>query len=169
MRRAGTTFRTLFALVAICALPASASAAPPSPPTVVAKTDKGGSCLLETIAIRAGNALTYGGRVNDCSARYGFRSVQGRGLLYENLNALLVAVTPRGSPGLVPYENSATFTGKAGVPYRARFDVTVVLRSRRSASRPKKPEHWIDPGKDCHVGTSKHAGDMLSCTLAQDF
>jgi hypothetical protein len=156
----------LIALVALCALPASASAT-----SLVAKTDKGGSCRFETIASRAGTALTYGGRVDDCSARFGISSAEGRGLLYEEppTNKLLVDVTQAGAEN-VPYERSATFNqGKANVPYRSVWQATVVIKTRKSARRPKKPEHWIDPGPNCRVYTTHHSSDTLGCRLDQDF
>jgi hypothetical protein len=165
VRRAGISFGTLFALVVLCALPGAASAT-----TVIGKTTKGGSCRIETIASRAGTSLTYGGVVTDCSARFGVSTVEGRGLLFEEPpnDKVLVDVTQAG-PGNVPYERSATFSGKAGVPYSAVWEATVVIKTRKSPRRPKKPEHWVDPGQNCRVYTSFHSSDTLGCTIAQDF
>jgi hypothetical protein len=134
----------------------------------VAKTDKGGSCRIETITGRAGAAITYGGQVNDCTARFGVSSVVGRGLLFEDLNKLIVDATEAGS-GDVPYERTKTFNGKANVPYRASWGVEVVIRTRKTSRRPRRPEHWLDPGPNCRVYTTQHAGDTLGCNIHQDF
>lgn len=164
MRSTRTILITVLAAGLAGVLPASALAT-----GVTAETTKGGDCSMETISTRAGSSITFGGRVFNCSAEFGIESAQGRGLLYENVNAFIVDVTPSG-PGNVPYEQTKTYTqGKAGMPYRARWDVRVVLRSRKTASKPKNPERWIDPGPGCYVGTFKHNGDMLSCTMSQDF
>lgn len=155
---------TVLAAGLVFALPASASAA-----EITATTTKGGSCTMETIASRAGSSITFGGRVTACSAKFGIESAQGRGLLYEDIDAVLVDVTPSG-PGNAPYEQTKTYAqGDAAEPYRVRWDVRVVLRSRTSASRPKNPERWIDPGAGCYVGTYQHNGDMLTCQVFQDF
>jgi hypothetical protein len=95
-------------------------------------------------------------------------SVEGRGLLYEEFNKLLVSVTESG-PGVVPYERTRTINGKAGVPYRAFWQVEVVIRTRKTSRRPRRPEHWVDPGPNCRVYTTQHAGDTLGCNIHQDF
>jgi hypothetical protein len=166
MRRAGFSFGMVVAAVALTALPAAASAA-----SVVAKTDRGGSCRFETIASRAGTAITFGGRVENCSARFGIRSAVGRGLLYEEPpnDKLQRDVTAAGA-GNVPYERTATYSeGEEDVEYRSVWQASVVIKSRRSARRPKNPEHWIDPGPHCFVYTTLHAGDTIGCRLNQDF
>jgi hypothetical protein len=166
MRRAGIIRVALIALVALCALPASASAT-----TVVGKTTKGGSCRIETIASRAGTALTFGGLVDNCSARFGIRSVEGRGLLYEEppTDKIIRDITEAG-PGNAPYERTATYEeGEADVPYSATWGATVVIKTRKSPGRPKKPEQWVDPGPHCRVYTSFHSSDTLGCTIDQDF
>ena len=162
MRR--TILGSVIAAGLVCALPASASAA-----AITATTTKGGSCTMETIQSRAGSSITFGGRVGDCSAKFGIESAQGRGLLYEDITAFLVDITSSG-PGNPPYEQTKTYTkGKADKPYRARWDVRVVLRSRTSPRRPLNPERWIDPDPECRVSTYQHNGDMLTCTIQQDF
>lgn len=168
MRKAGISFGTLVALVALAAQPAAASY---EAQVVVAKTDKGGSCRFEPIAGRAGTSLTYGGRVVNCSARFGVRGAEGTGLLYERPphDKVLLDATRFGG-GNVPYERTATYTeGEADVVYRSVWQATVVINSRRSARRPKRPEHWIDPGRRCNVYTTLHAGDTIGCRLNQDF
>ncbi len=123
------------------------------------------------LAARAGTSMTYGGRVVNCSARFGVRTVEGRGFLYEEppTDGLLVDVTQSGG-GTVPYERTATYTeGEADLRYRSVWQATVVINSRRSARRPKRPEHWIDPGRLCNVYTTLHAGDTIGCKLKLDF
>jgi hypothetical protein len=163
VRRASISLGTLIALALLCALPGSASAA-----FVVGKTNKGGSCRMETIAERAGTSITYGGRVPSCSARFGIDTVEGRGLLWEDRDKVLVDVTPARSGG-VPHEVTKTFNGKAGVPYRVSWQVTVVIHTRRNARRPRKPERWVDPGRYCRVYTTRHTGDTIGCRVDQDF
>ena len=168
MRKAGITFGIIAALAALTAQPAAAGY---EAQVVVAKTDKGGSCRLEPLAARAGTSLTYGGRVVNCSARFGVRGAEGTGLLYEEPpeDKMIVDAAQFGG-GNVPYERTDTFTeGEPGTPYRAVWEATVVINSRRSARRPKRPEHWIDPGRLCNVYTTYHAGDTLGCRLNQDF
>jgi hypothetical protein len=168
VRKAGISFGVLVALAALAAQPAAATY---RAEVVVAKTDKGGSCRIEPIGARAGTSLTYGGRVVNCSARFGVRGAEATGLLYEEPpeDKIIVDATKFGG-GNVPYERTATYTmGEAGVEYRSVWQVTVVINSRRSARRPKRPEHWIDPGRHCNVYTTYHAGDTVGCRLNQDF
>lgn len=162
MRRVRTIFGTVLAAGLVCALPASASAA-----AVTAKTTKGGSCTFETIGSRAGEAITYGGRVTACSAKFGFRTVNGQGLLYEEITGPLVDVTQSGQ-GLPPYERTTTYTeAHEDEPYRVRWDARVVLRTRKSVRRPKRPERWIDPGRGCRVATAEHFSDMIVCQVQE--
>lgn len=166
MRRAGLSSVTLIALVALLALPSSASAA-----TVVGQTNKGGSCRWETIAARAGTAMTFGGRVFDCSARFGIRSVEGRGFLYEDPpNFTEIKDITQAGAGNVPYERSATFEdGEEDVDYASVWKASVVIRAGKNFRKPKKPERWVDPGRHCRVYTTFRSGDTLGCRLQQDF
>ena len=164
MRKAGLSSVTLIALVAILALPSSASAA-----TVVGKTNKGGSCRWETIAARAGTAITFGGRVFDCSARFGIRSVEGRGFLYEDPpNFTEIKDLTQGGAGNAPYERSATFEdGEEDVDYASVWKAAVVIRTGKNFRKPKKPERWKDPGRHCRVYSTFRSGDTLGCQLEQ--
>lgn len=166
MRKAGISLIVLIALAATAALPAAASAA-----TVIAKTTKGGSCRFDTLAGRAGETLTYGGQVVDCTARFGVDGAEGTALLYDEppyMAEILDAEQFGG--GNVPYQRTTTYTeGEEDVEYRAVWLASVVIKSRRSARRPKKPEKWIDPGPNCRVYTTKHSGDTVGCRLNQDF
>ncbi len=165
MKRRGSLL-ALGSLTAAAFLVGPTAGAGAKPASQVAKTNKGGSCSLEAVAARAGGAITYGGRVTNCSTRFGIRNVGGRAILFEGINtAVLVDATPRETGG-PPLEISQTYEGEAGEQYHARFGATVVIKGGKSMRRPKRPEKWKDPGRGCRVMSTHRAGDTLGCTLA---
>ena len=140
----------------------------PNPDGGRAKTTKGGSCQLNSIAERAGGDIVFGGRVHNCSSRFGFRKVIARAELSEDINtARTVAATGR-TRGEVPFEMSAGYSGEADLVYEARFDVTVILKSAKSRTRPLHPEKWKNPSRGCRVMTTHRASDTLGCTFGNE-
>jgi hypothetical protein len=133
-----------------------------------AKTNKGGFCRLDSIAARSGGAITYGGQINRCNAKFGIRSVVGRSILYEEINtARTVADTGRVRGG-IPFGIEASFEGEAEQVYEGRFDVTVVINGGKSKTKPRKPEKWKKPSKGCRVMTTRRASDTLGCIFGNE-
>ncbi len=151
--------------IAVFLIPAAASA---EVKTIKVKTNKKGSCELHVIGDGSEGAITYGGRVDSCSTRFGVRRAHSQSFLYEEHKKLQVDATPRQS-GPVPYEQRTTYEDEAAAPYRARFDVRVVLRGRKSMRKPRKPERWRDTSRRCRVGTTHHSGDTLFCVVQITF
>jgi hypothetical protein len=158
--------RTSCAIVLLAALflPAAGAAAR-DPQGQVATTNKGGSCRLEAALSRSGGAISYGGRVHACSARFGIREVRGRALLYQGINTAETVGDSSRQQGGIPFEISQSFTGQSDEHYESRFDVTVVINGGKSRTKPKRPEKWKDPGPGCRVMTQRRSGDTLGCTF----
>ena len=160
--------RTLLvtALLAFVALfPSAAAADTIDPDGATAKTNKGGFCRLDALLARAGGAITYGGRVSKCSARFGIRQVTGRALLYEGINTAVTVGDSSRVRGNVPFEISQGYTGEASEFYEARFDVTVVIYGGKSKTKPKHPEKWSKAGRGCRIMTTNRSGDTLGCVF----
>jgi hypothetical protein len=140
----------------------------PNPDGGTAKTNKGGSCRLDSTALRAGGAITFGGKISRCTTRFGIRNVVARSILYEGINtALTVADTGRVRGG-IPYDLTASYEGTPEDVYESRFDVTVVIKGGKSKTKPRKPEKWKSPSKGCRVMTTNRSGDTLGCIFGNE-
>jgi hypothetical protein len=135
------------------------------PSKATAQTNKGGSCNLHALLARNGAAMTFGGRVPSCSAKFGIKHVTARAFLYEGINTAEQAAVTGRVRGNVPFEIAQSFTGQASQVYEARFDVTVVIKGGKSMTKPKRPEKWSKAGKGCEITTTNRSGDTLGCVF----
>jgi len=157
------------ALAALPALGAMAAVfpAPASAVTLTAHTNRGGTCHLRTIASRTGSQINYGIKVSDCSTRFGVRYADSLGILYDQTNQKLPVKNGYlgRKKGDLPYVNRRSVSGTdPSHTYRTRVDITIVLKGLRNADT-RRIERWQDPGKGCHVKSTRHNGDTLGCSL----
>jgi hypothetical protein len=120
---------------------------------------------LHALIARSGGAITFGGRVPQCSARFGIKQITGRAFLYEGINTAELATVTGRIRGNVPFEIAESYTGEPDVFYEARFDVTVVIRGGKSKTKPRHPEKWTKAGPGCEIMSSRRASDTLGCVF----
>lgn len=121
-------------------------------------------CNFAQVASSQGTQVTYGLHVNGCSTKWGMRRIRNVNLLYNASTDRVVDSTMTKTAGEPPFDNTKTFAGMSGTNYRARADVAFVLKQAPDLDR-HRPQHWRDPGPECHVETTFFASDTLACRL----
>jgi hypothetical protein len=157
------------ALISTTLVAASTGVLAASATALTVHTNRGGKCVIRATASRTGDQISYGVKVRHCSTKFGVRYAVSRGILYDKSNARQPVRNGylRRRRGNVPYSNHRSVHGtNPSHKYRTRIDVSVVLKTRRSAST-RKPERWNRSGKRCRVKTTDHDGDTLGCELGE--